>query len=77
MGAVLAVTAEVVRQLAILASPAMPDAMSRLLDLLAVPADRRDFAALGQAGRLVAGTRLPEPQAIFPRFVEPAEGKQP
>jgi methionyl-tRNA synthetase len=77
MGAVLAVTAEVVRQLAILASPAMPDAMSRLLDLLAVPADRRDFAALGQAGWLVAGTRLPEPQAIFPRFVEPAEGKQP
>jgi methionyl-tRNA synthetase len=51
--------------------------MARLLDLLAVPADRRDFAALGQAGRLVAGTKLPEPQAIFPRFVEPAEGKQP
>jgi methionyl-tRNA synthetase len=76
MGVVLAVTAEVVRQLAILASPAMPDAMSRLLDLVAVPADKRDFAALGPVGRLKGGTRLPEPQAIFPRFVEPAEGTQ-
>jgi methionyl-tRNA synthetase len=73
MGVVLGVTAEVVRQLAILASPAMPDAMARLLDLLAVPADKRDFAALGQAGRLKAGVRLPEPQAVFPRFVDPAD----
>jgi methionyl-tRNA synthetase len=51
----------------------MPDAMARLLDLLAVPADKRDFAALGQAGRLKAGVRLPEPQAVFPRFVDPAD----
>ena len=71
MGTVLAITAEVVRQLAILASPVMPDATGRLLDLLAVPVDRRDFAALGQAGRLKAGTKLPESQGIFPRYVEP------
>jgi methionyl-tRNA synthetase len=77
MGTVLATTAEVVRQLAILSSPAMPDAMARLLDLLAVPDDKRDFAALGSAGRLRAGTKLPEPQGIFPRFVEPTEGAKP
>ncbi len=70
MATVLYVTAEVLRQVAILVQPVMPAAAAKLLDLLAVPQDRRTFADLGQAGRLAAGTALPTPQAIFPRYVE-------
>ncbi|MBU1173945.1 MAG: methionine--tRNA ligase [Alphaproteobacteria bacterium] len=71
MQTVLYVTAEVIRQVAILAQPAMPGSANRLLDLLGVPADKRDFAALGAAGRLVAGTDLPQPEGVFPRYVPP------
>jgi methionyl-tRNA synthetase len=70
MNTVLYVTAEVLRQLAILAQPYVPAGAERLLDLLAVaPAERR-FASLGEAGRLAPGTALPAPQGIFPRYVE-------
>lgn len=70
MATVLWVIAEVVRHLAIVMQPVTPDSASKLLDQLAVPADRRDFAALGQGGALVAGTPLPAPQGVFPRYVE-------
>jgi methionyl-tRNA synthetase len=70
-GTVLYTTAEVVRQVAILAQPFMPQAAARLLDLLAVPANRRDFAALGEGGRLAGNVALPAPTAVFPRYVEP------
>ncbi len=71
-GTILWTTAEVIRQVAILAQPVMPGSMERLLDLLAVPADARDFARLGEAGRLSGGAALPAPVGIFPRWVEPA-----
>lgn len=74
MGTVLYVTAEVVRQVAILAQPAMPHSCSVMLDQLAVPADAREFAHLGKAGRLAAGTQLPAPAPVFPRYVEEKEG---
>jgi methionyl-tRNA synthetase len=66
---VLYVTAEVIRQVAILAQPALPDSMAKLLDILAIPAAQRDFAAL--ATRIAPGTALPPPAPIFPRYVEP------
>jgi methionyl-tRNA synthetase len=69
---VLYVTAEVVRQIAILAQPAMPESAGRLLDSLGVPADARDFTALGGAVRIKSGTALPAPSGIFPRYVEPS-----
>ncbi|HZR88444.1 MAG TPA: methionine--tRNA ligase [Bradyrhizobium sp.] len=69
---VLYVTAEVVRQIAILVQPVMPAASSRLLDSLGVPEDERNFAALGGARRIAPGTVLPAPQAVFPRYIEPA-----
>jgi methionyl-tRNA synthetase len=68
---VLYVTAEVVRQVAILAQPVMPDSSARLLDSLGVAADARDFAALGGATRIKAGSKLPPPTGIFPRYIEP------
>ncbi len=73
MEAVLYVTAEIVRQVAILAQPAMPDAAAKLLDLLAVPPEARSFAALGAGGRLNPGVTLPPPQPVFPRYVEGEE----
>nr|CAD6414997.1 methionine--tRNA ligase [Rhizobium sp. Q54] len=71
MGTVLYVTAEVVRQIAILLQPYTPDAAAKLLDLVAAPADRRDFSALGEPGRLVPGTPLEAPKPVFPRYVAP------
>jgi methionyl-tRNA synthetase len=74
MKTVLYVGAEVVRHLAILAQPVVPAAAARLLDFLAVPADRRSFAALGAAGMLQPGTPLPAPEGVFPRYLEIGEG---
>jgi methionyl-tRNA synthetase len=69
METVLYVTAEVIRQAAILAQPAIPVGAPKILDLLALPAEARDFASL--ATPLVGGTALPAPQGVFPRYVEP------
>jgi methionyl-tRNA synthetase len=70
-GTILYVTAEVVRQLAILIQPAVPTSAGKLLDLLAQPDEARTFAHLGTAGRLQPGLTLPPPVGIFPRYVEP------
>jgi methionyl-tRNA synthetase len=68
---VLYVTAEVVRQIAILAQPAMPASTAKILDSLGIPDGERNFAALGEAGRIKPGTSLPPPVGVFPRYVEP------
>jgi methionyl-tRNA synthetase len=69
---VLYVTAEVIRQIAILAQPAMPASSAKLLDSLGIPQNERDFAALGGAARINAGATLPPPVPVFPRFIEPS-----
>jgi methionyl-tRNA synthetase len=70
-GTVLYVTAEVVRQVAILAQPAMPEASAKLLDILGIPneTNSRNFAALGSP--IKPGTVLPAPAPVFPRYIEP------
>jgi methionyl-tRNA synthetase len=70
MGGVLRVLAEVIRAVATVLQPFMPDSMARMLDQLAVPADARGLAALAQP--LADGSMLPAPQGIFPRYVEEA-----
>jgi methionyl-tRNA synthetase len=79
MRTVLFVTIETLRIAAILLQPVLPDAMGTLLDLLAVPAEARNFGALGGTAsqgaieaphRLRAGAALPPPAPIFPRYVE-------
>ena len=74
-GTVLYVTAEVIRQIAILAQPFMPDSSGKFLDLLGVPVDERDFTRLGGGHRLAGGTTLPAPTPVFPRYVEPEAPK--
>lgn len=71
MATVLYVLAETIRHLAILTQAVMPDASAKILDQLALGPDARGFGSLGPAGALVAGTPLPTPQGVFPRFVEP------
>jgi methionyl-tRNA synthetase len=69
-GTVLYVTAEVLRQIAILAQPFVPGSAEKLLDLLAVPGGERLFSYLGEKHRITAGAKLPAPTAVFPRYVE-------
>ncbi len=72
---ILYVTIEVLREVAILVQPVIPVAASKLLDLLGVAPADRSFAALGAEHRLVSGSSLPAPSAIFPRYVEPEDDK--
>jgi len=71
METILYITAEVVRQVAILAQPATPIGAGKLLDALGQAVDARGFAALGEAGRLKPGTAIPPPAGAFPRYVDP------
>ena len=69
---VLYVTAEVVRQIAILTQPVMPSGSAKLLDSLGIPESERSFAMLGGAKRIAPGSILPAPTPAFPRYIEPA-----
>src|SRR5579883_2350257 len=69
MATILSVTAEVLRIVAILTQPFMPGAMGKLLDLLGVPRDARDFVHAERAD-VAAARQLPPPAPIFPRYVE-------
>jgi methionyl-tRNA synthetase len=62
---------ETVRNVAILMQPVVPESASKMLDQLSIPEDARSFSALGEGGALTAGTPIPKPQGIFPRYVEP------
>lgn len=69
MATVLNVTAEVVRQVAILCQAFIPTSAAKLLDQLKIDAANRQFASLGAAGRLGA-TVIDKPEGVFPRYVE-------
>jgi len=73
MNTVLYVTAEVLRAVGILAQPFVPTAAAKLLELLSVAPENRVLAAVGPEHRLAAGTPLPQPAPIFPRYVEAEE----
>jgi len=72
---VLYVTVEVLRRLAILLHPFMPQSMDKLLDLLCINADKRLLAhVISEA--MEEGRALPSPQGIFPRYSENDSGSQ-
>ena len=73
MATVLYVTAETVRQVAILGQAFMPASCSTMLDTLNVDEAQRGFDALGPSGRLASGIQLPKPEPVFPRYVEPEQ----
>jgi methionyl-tRNA synthetase len=77
-GTVLYVTAEVLRQVAILCQPFIPASAAKLLDILGIPAGERAFDRLGNsATRIAAGTTLPAPAPVFPRYIEPEAAAKP
>ena len=67
---VLRVLVDTLRGVGTVLQPFMPTSAARLLDQLGVPPGDRHFASL--AAPLAAGTALPPPAGIFPRFVEAA-----
>ncbi len=67
MEAVLRVLADSLRVIATVLSPFIPDSMGKLLDQLGVQGGERGLADLAQ--ELPAGTVLPAPEGIFPRYV--------
>jgi methionyl-tRNA synthetase len=73
MQTILYVTAEVLRIVAIMVQPFMPASMEKLLGLLNVPPSERTFAHAEIAQGLVAGSSLPIPAPIFPRYIEAEE----
>jgi len=75
MATVLWTTAETIRRVGIMVQPFVPGSAAKLLDLLAVPEDRRGFAQVSDADALVEGTALPAPQGVFPRYVEEGAAK--
>ncbi|MNP78916.1 Methionine--tRNA ligase [compost metagenome] len=72
MGTVLYVTAEVIRRVGIMVQPFIPQSAEKLLDILAIPADKRQFSDV-TASQLVGVADLPAPQPVFPRYVETEE----
>jgi methionyl-tRNA synthetase len=70
MTAVLRVLADVIRVVATVLQPYMPDSMAGMLDQLGVPPNARSLAALDTA--LAGGISLPVPTGVFPRYVEKA-----
>lgn len=71
MNTVLYVLSEVIRQLAILIQPIMPESAGKLLDMLRI--ENREFSALGAGSRLVPETAIDKPVGVFPQFELPEE----
>ena len=70
MQTILYVTAEVVRQVAILCQAFVPESAKKLLDQLKIPQNQRNFAHLGASNRLDPQTVIEKPEGVFPRYVE-------
>ena len=68
METVLRVLVELLRAVATNLQPFMPASMAKMLDQLGVPLNARGFGDI--AAPLAAGTILPAPAGVFPRFVE-------
>lgn len=68
MGTVLGVLCESIRRLAILCQPFMPDSMDKMLDQLAVPADKRMIADVSNEIGLAQGATIAQPMGVFPRY---------
>ncbi len=70
MGTVLAVTAEIVRQISLLLQPFMPDSTAKLLNQLKIPENERTFDYHGEKGRIKGGYAIDKPEGVFPRYIQ-------
>ena len=72
METVLGVLCEVVRRVALLCYPVMPDTMNKMLDQLNVPMTERSFAYITDTIGLKQGATIEQPSGVFPRHIEEA-----
>lgn len=72
MADVLYTLAEALRYIATALAPFIPNAANQMLDQLAVSPEERDFTHLSPEHALKAGTALPPPRGVFPRFLDSA-----
>jgi methionyl-tRNA synthetase len=72
MATVLYVILEVLRRVAILYQPIIPESANKILDQLQVPKDERTFAHL-ETSPVAKGTPIPKPEGVFPRIEIPEE----
>jgi len=70
MQEVLAVLCEVIRQVAVLIQPVMPESAAKMLDQLGVGPEQRLFDSIGGKARLGHGHEIDKPVPVFPRYVE-------
>lgn len=79
MKAVLQTLYMAIRDLGIAIQPVVPEKAAAVLDMLGVPADARDFAALADDGwfeELVTQEHtIDAPSPVFPRLEAPAEAE--
>ncbi len=69
MGTILAVLVDVIRRIALLTQPIMPDASAQILDMLNVEEHDRLFAAYNT--HLSSGTQLRKPICVFKKWEDP------
>ena len=72
MATVLYVIMEVLRKVAIMYQPIIPETANKILDQLKIPENERTFAHL-ETGRVEPGTPISKPQGVFPRIEMPEE----
>jgi methionyl-tRNA synthetase len=71
---VLYVNMEVLRHVAILYQPVIPESGNKILDLLTVPEEERTFDHLvGDEYKIKPGAPVSKPQGIFPRIEVPVD----
>jgi methionyl-tRNA synthetase len=68
MATVLYVLAEVIRCVAIMAQPIVPNGAGKILDQLMVKNNERNFSFVNHENKLKMGTKLPVPEGAFPRL---------
>ncbi len=68
MEAVLYVLLEMIRMIAILVQPVIPDSGNKILDFLNIDQKMRDFKAIDSAFSLSSGDEIHKPTPVFPRF---------
>ena len=74
MATVLYVIMEVLRHVAILYQPIIPESANKILDLLTVPKDERAFEhLLGDEYKIRLGAPVSKPEGVFPRIDMPVE----
>jgi methionyl-tRNA synthetase len=66
MNSVLYILAEVIRCIAILLQPIVPESAKKILDILNI--DQRSFEAISEQASFKAGHEINEPYGVFPRL---------